>query len=76
MKLRELILRITGICIMFIILALILGIIAYREKHKYTYVIDDKFYKSDNCYIHNDFRVCEVKNKLIAVDYYYEEVKR
>ena len=76
MELRKLIIRITGISIIFITIAITMILIVYREqnKNKYTYVINDTFYKSKNCYVDdNDYRVCETKKGIIKVDYYYEE---
>lgn len=75
MELRKLIIRITGISIIFLIIAITMMIIAYKEhkKTEYTYVINDEFYKSKNCYIDNiDNRICETKDGIIKVDYYYE----
>ena len=77
MKIREIILRITRILLIFMIMALIMLVLAYREdsKHKYTYVVDEEFYKSFECYIDKlDNRICRTEDgKEIPVEYYYEE---
>lgn len=68
---RVIITSITLLTIVYGIMALV-----FYQKHEYTYVKDDVFGKSNNCYIDkNDNRVCEVKKALIKVDMYYEESK-
>lgn len=69
---RDLIVRICGVSILIIMLAIMWFAFTYN-KHEYTYVIGDKFGKSDNCYIDdNDFRVCIVNKELKRVDMFYE----
>ena len=70
---RNIIVRITGFSILIIMLAIMWFAFTYG-KREYTYVIGDKFGKSDNCYIdNNDFRVCIVNKELKRVDMFYEE---
>lgn len=74
MKLRDLIIRISGVVLGTIILAITFLAIAYKLPKKYTYVKDDKFGRSKNCYIDKkDYRVCETKKGLIRVEMFYEE---
>ena len=76
MKTRELILRITRILLIFMLMALIMLVLAYNEerKHHYTYVVDEEFYNSTECYIDDlDNRICIADNgEEIKVEYYYE----
>lgn len=72
---RKKILKITRFYLIYIIFIMILCIFMYKEKidKEYTYVINNSQGKSNNCYVNNyDFRICEVKNKILKVDYYYE----
>ena len=74
MKLRELIIRITGTLIFLIIITIILLSIAYKIPKKYTCVIDGKFLKSNNCYVDaSDNRVCKIKGGLKKVEMFYVE---
>jgi len=74
MKLRDLILRISGVALGTIILTITFLAVAYKLPKKYTYVKDDKFGRSKNCYIdEKDYRVCETKKGLIRVEMFYEE---
>jgi len=76
MKLRNLILRISGVVLITIILAITLLAITYKisKKYKYVYYNENKFSKSSNCFIDkNDFRVCESKKGLIRVEMFYKE---
>lgn len=76
MKLRDLIIRISGVLICAIITIILLFIVAYIEKPTYTYVLNGKFGKSHNCYINkSDFRVCSIKGQEKVVEMYYEEEK-
>lgn len=77
MKLRNLILRISGMVLVVIIVTMTILVIAYKESKKYdfTYVIGNDYGKSKNCYIdNNDNRICEVKGEIVKVEYYYEEI--
>jgi len=75
MKIREFVLRITRILLIFMIMFLIMLVLAYREdrKQKYTYVVDDEFYDSTECYIDNiDNRICKTKDgDMIKVEMFY-----
>lgn len=78
MKIKNYIIRISGTVLVLIILVLTILAIAYKEskKYEYTYVIGNDFGKSKKCYIDtNDFRVCELQQKIIKVDYFYEDVE-
>ncbi len=76
MQKRNKILRMTRFYIVYIIVIMILGVFLYKEKNnkEYTYIINNAQGKSKNCYVNNyDFRLCEVKDKLIKVEMFYEE---
>lgn len=74
MKIRDLIIRISGVVLVTIIATITLLTIAYKIPRKYTYIKDEKFGKSNNCYIdEKDYRVCETKKGMIRVDMFYEE---
>lgn len=78
MKIRKIILLITRLDILFIIIALTIAITIYKEEkeNKYTYIIGNSMGISNNCYVNDyDFRICEVKDRLIKVDMFYEEIQ-
>ena len=76
MQKRNKILRMTRFYIVYIIVIMIIGVFLYKEKNnkEYTYIINNAQGKSENCYVNDyDFRLCEVKDKLIMVEMFYEE---
>lgn len=75
MQKRNKILRMTRFYIVYIIVIMIIGVFLYKEKNnkEYTYIINNAQGKSNNCYVNNyDFRICELKDRLIKVDMFYE----
>lgn len=77
MKIKNYIIRISGMVLVLIVISLTIIAITYKENKKinYTYVIGNDFGKSKNCYVdNNDFRICEVKKEIIKVDYFYEDI--
>lgn len=73
MKTRELIIRISGVLIIALVIFVLLLALAYYERPIYTYYVNGKFGKSNDCYItKNDFRVCNVKGHEKVVDMFYE----
>lgn len=77
MKLRDLVIRISGMVLFVTIIFITLFGVAYSVyHHEYTYVKDGKFYKSNKCYVEvtGEYRrICEKKGQKIEVEMYYEE---
>lgn len=73
---RTKILKITSLIITYIIFVMTILTIRHEQIkiHEYTYIIGNSMGISNNCYVNDyDFRICELKDKLIKVDMFYEE---
>lgn len=64
-----------GIMILFMLGCVTLMALFYEEPKSYTYYLNNKFGKSNDCYISkSDYRICNVKGHYKVVELYYEEL--